>query len=62
VLNDIDRFHLALDVLARVARLRGDATADAAADYCRRRLDEHREYVTTRGDDMPDVRDWRWPG
>jgi xylulose-5-phosphate/fructose-6-phosphate phosphoketolase len=62
VLNDIDRFHLALDVLARVARLRGDATADAAADYCRRRLDEHRSYVTTRGDDMPDVRDWRWPG
>ena len=61
VLNDIDRFHLALDVLARVARLRGDATADAAAEYCRRRLDEHREYVTTRGDDMPDVRDWRWP-
>jgi xylulose-5-phosphate/fructose-6-phosphate phosphoketolase len=62
VLNDIDRFHLALDVLARVARLRGDATADAAAEYCRRRLEEHREYVTTRGDDMPDVRDWRWPG
>ena len=61
VLNDIDRFHLALDVLARVARLRGDATADAAAAYCRRRLDEHRQYVTTRGDDMPDVRDWRWP-
>ena len=62
VLNDIDRFHLALDVLARVARLRGDATADATAEYCRRRLEEHREYVTTRGDDMPDVRDWRWPG
>ncbi|HWJ24723.1 MAG TPA: phosphoketolase family protein, partial [Gemmatimonadaceae bacterium] len=61
VLNDIDRFHLALDVLARVARLRGDATADAAADYCRQRLDEHRTYVTTHGDDMPDVRDWRWP-
>ena len=38
VLNDIDRFHLALDVLARVARLRGDATADAAADLLRREL------------------------
>ncbi|HKG94174.1 MAG TPA: phosphoketolase family protein [Gemmatimonadaceae bacterium] len=62
VLNDVDRFHLALDVLARVPRLRGDAAADAAGAYFRAKLDEHRRYVVIHGDDMPEVRDWRWPG
>ncbi|MEO5816909.1 MAG: phosphoketolase family protein [Gemmatimonadaceae bacterium] len=60
VLNDVDRFHLALDVIARVPRLRGSAAADAAADYCHARLAEHRRYVEAHGDDMPDIRDWRW--
>ena len=61
VLNDIDRFHLALDVLDRVPRLRDDPAAKAAARYCREKLDEHRRWVVVHGDDMPDVRDWRWP-
>jgi xylulose-5-phosphate/fructose-6-phosphate phosphoketolase len=61
VLNDIDRFHLALDVLERVPRLRGDAAADAAAAHFRAKLDEHHRYVRTHGDDMPEIRDWRWP-
>ena len=52
---------LALDVIARVPTLRGDAAADAAAAYCQARLAEHRAYVVEHGDDMPDVRDWRWP-
>jgi xylulose-5-phosphate/fructose-6-phosphate phosphoketolase len=60
VLNDVDRFHLSLDVLERVPRLRGDATADAAIAYCHARLAEHHTYVRAHGDDMPDVRDWRW--
>ena len=61
VLNDIDRFHLALDVLDRVPRLRDDPAAKATARYCREKLDEHRRWVVVHGDDMPDVRDWRWP-
>ncbi|WP_236646407.1 phosphoketolase family protein [Gemmatirosa kalamazoonensis] len=61
VLNDVDRFHLALDVLERVPRLRGDAAADAAAAHCRARLDEHHAYIRAHGDDLPEVRDWRWP-
>jgi xylulose-5-phosphate/fructose-6-phosphate phosphoketolase len=60
VLNDVDRFHLALDVIERVPRLRGSAAADAAADHFRARLAEHRRYVEVHGDDMPEVRDWRW--
>ena len=61
VLNDVDRFHLALDVLARVPRLRSDPAADAAAAFCHERLDAHRRHVVLRGDDLPEVRDWRWP-
>jgi xylulose-5-phosphate/fructose-6-phosphate phosphoketolase len=61
VLNDIDRFHLALDVIDRVPRLRDDAAARATAHFCREKLEEHRRWVVVHGDDMPEVRDWRWP-
>ena len=61
VVNDTDRYHLALDVIERVPRLRGDATAAAAADLFRVKLAYHRRYVTTHGDDMPEIKDWRWP-
>jgi xylulose-5-phosphate/fructose-6-phosphate phosphoketolase len=57
VLNDLDRFHLVNDVLDRVGL--GPTTAyvkQAMLD----RLIEHREYVRTHGDDMPEIRDWQW--
>jgi xylulose-5-phosphate/fructose-6-phosphate phosphoketolase len=60
VLNDIDRFHLVMDVIRRVPELKNDPAAEATTDYCRTRLAEHRRYVAEYGDDMPDVRDWRW--
>ncbi len=60
VLNDLDRFHLALDVVARVPGLSGSAEGQALEQYCRRRLSEHHAYIREHGDDMPDVRDWRW--
>jgi xylulose-5-phosphate/fructose-6-phosphate phosphoketolase len=62
VLNDMDRFHLALDVIARVPRLRNNAAASAAADIFRSKLIAHRAYVNEYGDDMPEIRDWRWSG
>jgi xylulose-5-phosphate/fructose-6-phosphate phosphoketolase len=61
VINDLDRFHLVLDVLARIPRLEGHAGAKSVADWCRGKLAEHAEYIRANGDDMPDVRDWRWP-
>jgi xylulose-5-phosphate/fructose-6-phosphate phosphoketolase len=61
VINDLDRFHLVLDVLARTPRLEGHAGAKSVADWCRGKLAEHAEYIRANGDDMPDVRDWRWP-
>ena len=60
VVNDIDRFHLVLDVIRRVPQLTNDATAADLALHCRRMLEEHRRYIVETGDDMPEVRDWRW--
>ena len=59
VLNDLDRFHLAGDVIDRVPRLRNQA-AYVKQDL-RDRLNSHRLYVNEHGDDMPEIKDWRWP-
>jgi xylulose-5-phosphate/fructose-6-phosphate phosphoketolase len=58
VLNDLDRFHLAGDVVDRVpklARLGGHFK-----QFLRNRLIEHREYVRQHGEDMPDIQNWKW--
>ncbi len=59
VLNDLDRFHLAGDVVDRVPRLA--AIGGHFKQYIRDKLVEHRHYVGKYGDDMPEVRDWKWP-
>jgi xylulose-5-phosphate/fructose-6-phosphate phosphoketolase len=60
VRNDMDRFHLVQDVIDRVPHL-GTRYA-----YLRQRmadkLVEHAEYIRAHGDDMPEIRDWRWKG
>jgi xylulose-5-phosphate/fructose-6-phosphate phosphoketolase len=61
VLNDLDRFHLVLDVIARVPDLATDPDAIRAAAHCRTMLARHTAYIREHGDDMPEVRDWRWP-
>jgi xylulose-5-phosphate/fructose-6-phosphate phosphoketolase len=58
VLNDLDRFHLATDVVNRVPRLA--AIGSYAKQNFRDRLIEHRQYVERYGDDLPAIRDWRW--
>jgi xylulose-5-phosphate/fructose-6-phosphate phosphoketolase len=62
VVNDVDRFHLVRDVIARVPRLASDRDAMTTDAYCAARLAEHHAYIRANGDDMPDVRDWRWVG
>jgi xylulose-5-phosphate/fructose-6-phosphate phosphoketolase len=59
VLNDLDRFHLAGDVIDRVPRLRNIA-AHIKQDL-RNKLIEHKRYIAVHGDDMPEIRDWKWP-
>jgi len=59
VLNDLDRFHLAGDVVDRVERLRN--TGAHFKQFLRDKLIEHRNYVNQHGEDMPEIRDWKWP-
>jgi xylulose-5-phosphate/fructose-6-phosphate phosphoketolase len=59
VLNDLDRFHLAGDVVHRVSSLASEAPR--FKQMMRDRLIEHKLYVTRYGDDIPEIRDWRWP-
>jgi xylulose-5-phosphate/fructose-6-phosphate phosphoketolase len=58
VMNRLDRFDLAIDVIDRVPRL--GAIAAHARDEMRNKLIEHRQYVRTHGEDLPEVRDWQW--
>ena len=60
VLNDLDRFHLVIDVIDRVPGL-ATRYAHVKQDM-RDKLVEHRQYVCEYGDDMPEIRDWVWPG
>jgi xylulose-5-phosphate/fructose-6-phosphate phosphoketolase len=59
VLNSLDRFHLAGDVVDRVERLRN--TGAHFKQFLRDKLIEHRHYVNRHGEDMPEIRDWKWP-
>ncbi|MBZ5640449.1 MAG: phosphoketolase family protein [Acidobacteriia bacterium] len=60
VMNDIDRFHLACDVIDRVPRL--GVTAAYVRQSIRDSLIDHKRYISERGEDMPMVRDWKWGG
>jgi xylulose-5-phosphate/fructose-6-phosphate phosphoketolase len=59
VLNDLDRFHLVADVAQRVPKLA--ARAAHLRQAMRDRLVEHRQYIRAHGEDLPEIRDWRWP-
>ncbi|MBE9372991.1 phosphoketolase family protein [Saccharopolyspora sp. HNM0983] len=58
VLNEIDRFNLAIDVIDRVPQL--GARAAYAREALTDKLVEHRHHVTTYGEDLPEVRNWTW--
>jgi xylulose-5-phosphate/fructose-6-phosphate phosphoketolase len=59
VLNDLDRFHLVEDVIDRVPNL-GSKFAHVK-QAMRDKLLEHKQYIRKYGDDMPEIRDWKWP-
>jgi xylulose-5-phosphate/fructose-6-phosphate phosphoketolase len=58
VLNDLDRFHLALDAIARLPQLAG--RGDALRDQLLARLTAHHVYIRQHGEDLPEIRNWRW--
>ena len=58
VLNDLDRYHLAGDAVDRVKRL-GNVAA-YFKQMLRDKLIEHRQYIVRHGEDMPEIRNWKW--
>lgn len=59
VRNDLDRFHLVMDAASRVPGLRD--RAGHIHQTMQDRLVDHRQYITEHGEDMPEIRDWKWP-
>jgi xylulose-5-phosphate/fructose-6-phosphate phosphoketolase len=58
VLNELDRFHLALGACERVEKLAADLPGIRAR--VAERLRAHSAYIRQHGEDMPEIRDWRW--
>jgi len=58
VLNDLDRFHLVGDVIDRVPAL--GPSAVYAKQALRDKLIEHRQYIDEFGEDLPEIRNWKW--
>ena len=59
VLNDIDRFHLVMDVADRVPTI--GAHAVYLKQLMRDKRIEHKQYITQHGEDLPEIRNWKWP-
>ncbi|MGH6762344.1 MAG: phosphoketolase family protein [Phyllobacterium sp.] len=58
VMNELDRFHLALNAIRRIPGLAADDAARKLYD----KLAEHKTYIHEHGEDMPEIRNWKWPG
>jgi xylulose-5-phosphate/fructose-6-phosphate phosphoketolase len=60
VLNQMSRYHLAMEALRRSRRT--PAGAAELDEYCAAQLRRHHAYVREHFEDMPEIREWRWPG
>ena len=58
VLNDLDRFHLVMDVIERVPKL--ETIGAHLLQEMRDKRFEHKRYIAEHGEDMPEIRDWKW--
>lgn len=58
VLNDLDRYRLALDAIERIPRFRDRVPRETARYWTT--MERHKLYIAEQGDDLPEVRDWQW--
>jgi xylulose-5-phosphate/fructose-6-phosphate phosphoketolase len=58
VRNNMDRFQLAIDTIRRVSNL--ESVAGPAIKTFQAKLAEHKEYICSHGEDLPEVVNWRW--
>ena len=58
VLNEMSRYHLALDALKHIPRLRVQAAS--AIQMFGKKLNEHHDYIREHLEDMPEIRNWQW--
>ena len=58
VLNDLDRYRLALDAIARIPRLHDRVAAETQRYWAT--MERHKLYIAEHGEDLPEIRDWRW--
>jgi xylulose-5-phosphate/fructose-6-phosphate phosphoketolase len=58
VLNEMSRFHLALDALKHIPRLR--LQAEHAINFFNQELQRHHDYIREHLEDMPEIRNWQW--
>jgi xylulose-5-phosphate/fructose-6-phosphate phosphoketolase len=56
VLNNMDRFQLAIDTIHRIPGLK----ADDAVQFFQGKLAEHKKYIVSHGEDMPEISNWSW--
>ena len=58
VLNNLDRFQLALDAIRLIPRLKN--ISDKATERFYSMMEKHKLYVSEHGEDLPEVRNWKW--
>lgn len=58
VQNDIDRFHLVIDIVNRIPRLKNRGAY--LVQRMRDKLVEHKQYIYAHGEDLPEIKNWKW--